>query len=51
MMPVAGSMEKLVMRSGVSCATVSMSMPPAVEATTEMRAVFRSTSIDRYSSR
>ena len=49
--PEAGSTEKLTIFSGVSWATSSMSMPPSVEATKEMRLVWRSISRARYSSR
>ncbi|MNL55882.1 hypothetical protein D3C87_1793270 [compost metagenome] len=45
--PVAGSIEKLWIFSGVAWATSSMSMPPSVEATTETIEVSRSTSSDR----
>jgi hypothetical protein len=47
MKPVAGSIEKLTILSGVLCATSSMSMPPSVEATKATREVERSTSAER----
>ena len=47
MTPVAGSIEIVWMRSGVSCATVSMSMPPSVDTTKDTREVARSTRADR----
>src|SRR5262249_39647142 len=45
--PVAGSTEKVTIFSGVSCATCSMSMPPAVDTTKATREVARSTSAER----
>ena len=45
--PATGSMVIVVIFSGVSWATASMSMPPSVEATIAMRPVARSTSSDR----
>ena len=44
MTPVAGSIEKLTIFSGVLWATSSMSMPPSVEATNAILEVARSTS-------
>ncbi len=45
--PVVGSMAMVRMRSGVSWATASMSMPPSVETTMATRPLARSTSIER----
>ena len=42
MTPVAGSIEKVMIFSGVLCATSSMSMPPSVETTKATREVARS---------
>jgi hypothetical protein len=45
--PASGSIDRVMIFSGVSWATASMSMPPSVEATKATRPVSRSTSSDR----